>query len=100
MYLGAVFKTCIAFLGLPLWLSSKESTCNAGDVGDMGSIPGSGMATHSSILALKIPWMEEPGGLQTMGCKESDMTEQLNTHTRCFLWEKGTQWLSLYFQSL
>ena len=26
-----------------------------------------GMATHSSILAWKIPWMEEPGGLQTVG---------------------------------
>ena len=39
-----------------------------------------GMATHSSILAWIIPWTEEPGGLQSMGCKESDMTEQL-THT-------------------
>ena len=29
--------------------------------GDPGSIPGSGMATHSSILAWKIPWTEEPG---------------------------------------
>ena len=27
------------------------------------------MATHSSILAWKIPWTEEPGGLQSMGCK-------------------------------
>ena len=26
-----------------------------------------GMATHSSILALRIPWTEEPGGLQSMG---------------------------------
>ena len=34
------------------------------------------MATHSSNLAQKIPWMEEPGGLQSMGHKESDMTEQ------------------------
>ena len=32
------------------------------------------MATHSSILAWKIPWTEEPGGLQPMGYKESDMT--------------------------
>ena len=35
------------------------------------------MATHSSILACRIPWTEEPGGLQSMGSKESDMTEQL-----------------------
>ena len=39
------------------------------------------MATHSSILAWRIPWTEEPGGLQSMGCKESDTTEQLTlTH--------------------
>ena len=36
------------------------------------------MATHSSILAWKIPWTQVPGGLQSMGCKESDMTEQLH----------------------
>ena len=33
-----------------------------------------GMATHSSILAWKIPWTEEPGGLQSMGSQESDTT--------------------------
>ena len=38
------------------------------------------MATHSSILAWKIPWTEEPGRLQYMGHKESDMTEQLHFH--------------------
>ena len=35
------------------------------------------MAPHSSILAWKIPWTEEPGGLQSMGSQESDMTERL-----------------------
>ena len=34
-----------------------------------------GMVTHSSILAQRIPWTEEPGGLQSVGRKESDMTE-------------------------
>ena len=38
-----------------------------------------GMATHSSILALRIPWTEEPGGLQSMGCKELDTTKRLST---------------------
>ena len=33
------------------------------------------MATHSSIFAWRIPWAEEPGGLHSKGCKESDMTE-------------------------
>ena len=36
------------------------------------------MATHSSILAWKITWTEEPGGLQSMGSQESDTTEQRN----------------------
>ena len=44
-------------------------------VGDPGSIPGQedplekGMATHPSVLAWRIPWTEEPGGLQSMGSK-------------------------------
>ena len=47
-------------------------SANAGDAGDVGSIPGSGrsprgMATHSSIFAWKTPWTEEPYGLQSMG---------------------------------
>ena len=32
------------------------------------------MATHSSILAWEIPWAEKPGGLQSMGSQESDLT--------------------------
>ena len=32
------------------------------------------MATHSSILVWEIPWTEEPGGLQSTGLQESDMT--------------------------
>ena len=49
---------------------SKKSACN---VGDLGLIPGledpmeKEMATHSSILAWRIPWTEEFGGLQSMG---------------------------------
>ena len=56
--------------GFPCGLDSKKSSCNEGD---LGSIPGSGrclekvIATHSSNLAWRIPWTEEPGGLQSMG---------------------------------
>ena len=40
-----------------------------------------GMATHSSILAWRIPWTEEPGGYSLQGCEESDMTEETeHTH--------------------
>ena len=35
------------------------------------------MATHSCILAWRIPWTEGPGGLQSTGRKESDTTERL-----------------------
>ena len=35
------------------------------------------MATHYSIIAWRIPWIEELGGLPSMGCKELDMTERL-----------------------
>ena len=53
----------------PDGLDSKESADNKGDP---GSILGKhllekGMATHCSILAWRIPWTEEPGGLQSMG---------------------------------
>ena len=56
----------------------KESACS---VGYPGSIPGLGRSpgegdTHSSILAWKVPWTEEPGCYSSWGRKESDMTEQ------------------------
>ena len=38
------------------------------------------MAPYSSTSAWKIPWMEEPGGLQSMGSLESDTTERLHFH--------------------
>ena len=56
--------------GLPRWCSGKESACNAGDSGlplDWEHPLEKEMATHSSILAWRIPWREEPGGLQSMG---------------------------------
>ena len=39
------------------------------------------MATHSNILARKIPWTEEPGGLQSTGCKDSDPIVWLSTYS-------------------
>ena len=51
----------------------KESACSVGDLADASSSLGwedplkDGMATHSSILAWRIPWAEEPGGLQSIG---------------------------------
>ena len=48
-----------------------------------------GMATHSSILAWRIPWTEEPSRLQSMGSQESDMT------ATCTLF---SQWLYFFSQ--
>ena len=46
------------------------------------------MATLSSTLAWRMPWTEEPGGLQSMGSQESDTTEQLTPHTDTDLRER------------
>jgi len=57
-------------LGFPGGSVGKESVCNAGDVvlslGWEDPLEKE-MATYSSTLAWRIPWMEEPGGLQSMG---------------------------------
>ena len=44
-----------------------------------------GMATHSNILAWRIPWTEEPGRLQSTGLQDSDTVEQLSHHHQVFL---------------
>ena len=59
----------------------KNLPANAGDAGDLGLILGSGtsmeegIATHSSVLAWRIPWTEEPDGLQSMGSQRVNTTE-------------------------
>jgi len=45
------------------------------------------MATHSSTLAQRIPWTEEPGGLQSMGSQESDMTD-----SSLHMFRRHSQW--------
>ena len=63
---------------------NNEFVCNAGE---LGLSPGSGrslekgMATHSSILAWRTPWIEEPGGLQSMGSQRVGHDWVTNTHT-------------------
>ena len=65
---------CVDFPG------GSDGNASAYNVGDLGLIPGSEdpmeeeMAIHSSILAWRIPWMEEFGGLQSRGHKELDTT--------------------------
>ena len=40
------------------------------------------MANHSSILAWRIPWMEEPGGLQSMGLQRDRHDKQFSMHAK------------------
>ena len=65
----------------------KNLPADSRDAGGMGLTSGSGrslekvLATQSSILAWKIPWTEEPGGLQSMGSHSVlDTTERLSTN--------------------
>ena len=55
----------------------KNPPANAEDPGSITGLqrsPGKEIATHSSILACEMPWTEEPGGLLSIGHKESDTT--------------------------
>ena len=59
----------LTILGFPCGSDGKESACNAGDMGlihGSGRSPGEGNGHHSSILAQRILWTEDPGGLQFM----------------------------------
>ena len=81
-----IFKRHYLLPRVSQWLRGKESACNVGNVGlnpGLGRSPGEEMAAHSSILAWRIPWTEEPGGggcHSPRGGKESDMTERLNNN--------------------
>ena len=63
----------IQLCGLPLWLSSKESACNAGDARGAGSVPGSGKSPREvcgnplQYSSLENPMDREPASLQSMG---------------------------------
>ena len=101
---------------LGIWLSSKESACNAGDA---SSIPGSGrypnpwvrkipwrrawQLTHSSILAWRIPWTEEFGRLQSIGLQRvghDRATEHVCTHKITLQMVLDLWWSNLWFFSL
>ena len=55
------------------------------------------MATHSSTLAWKIPWTEEPGGLQSMGSLKSQTRLSDSTELNCWDWIPGLSFLNIQF---
>ena len=82
MFTAALFKT----LGFPGGSDGKASASNAGDTGlipGLGRSPGKEMATHSSILAWRIPWREEPGRLQSTGSQsQTQLSDFTSLHFR------------------
>ena len=76
VYIGFMhfFLFILYLMGLPWWLSGKESACNAGDTGlilGQEDALEEEMAIHSSILVWRGPWTEEPGGLQSIGSQKA-----------------------------
>ena len=84
-----LFEICMSYVGLPKWLSDKESTCNARAAGDVSSVP------EQRRLPRRRKWQPTPVFLpgkvlgqrslvdcSPWGCKESDATEQCLL--RCF----------------
>ena len=61
----ALIPLPLTLVRLPGGSDGKKSACNAGDLGREDPLE-KGTATHSGILAWKIPWTEEPRGLQSM----------------------------------
>ena len=60
----------MSYTGFPGGSEGKESTCNVGDPGYIpgsGRFPGEGNGNPLYFLAWRIPWTEEPGGLQFIG---------------------------------
>ena len=69
--------------GFPGGSDSKASACNVGDLNSipgLGRSPGGGMATHSNILAWKIPMDRGAWWATVHGVTKSQMTERLSTH--------------------
>ena len=71
------FRPSLVLLGFPGGSEVKASACNVGDLGSipgLGRSPGEGNGTPPQYSCLENPMGGEPGGLQSMGRKESDMT--------------------------
>ena len=77
MHIYKLKSKCVLALGFPGGSNDEESpSMQELQVQSLGQEDPlvKEMATHSSILAWRIPWTEEPGGLQSMGLQESDTT--------------------------
>ena len=72
-YQLSILHMIVYICGFPSGASGREPACQCKDAKDSGLIPGlgytleEGMATHSSVLDWKIPWIEKPSRLQSIG---------------------------------
>ena len=66
-------------MDFPGFSSGKESPCQCRCLPGSGRSPGEGNGNPLQFFAWRIPWIEEPGRLQSMGSHMSDMTEQVST---------------------
>ena len=74
MLKGMGFPVAQSVKNLP---AMQETTCSARDPGSfpgLGRSPGEGNGNPFRVLTWRIPWTEEPGGLQSMGLQELDIT--------------------------
>ena len=80
-----IFKLIMLHLmGFPGGSDGKQAACNAGNlcsISGMEDLLENGMASHSSILAWRIPWREEPDGLQSMRSQRVGYDRATNTLT-------------------
>ena len=77
MYLGILIKVALSLTSLVAQTVKRLPTMRETRVRSLGweDPLEKAVATHSSIRAWRIPWTEDPGGLQSTGCKEPDMNE-------------------------
>ena len=95
-----LFCSCVRVISFPGGSVVKNLPANAADTGDTGSSLGQEdpleeeMATHSSTLAWEIPWIEEPGGLQSKG------SQRFGHDCNNLAWSKSYRWASLMAQMI
>ena len=78
-FIGRLFKET----GFPGGAGGKEPDCQRTDVKDLPSLGREdpleeGVAVRSGVLAWRVPWTEEPGGLRSVGCSESAVVKRLS----------------------
>ena len=77
----------------------KNLPANAGDdslIPGTGRSPGGGIGNLFSILAWKIPWIKELGGLQSMVLQESDTTEHAHIHIHAYMESRNIVLMNLF----